>query len=288
MTAASSERSTRTVSWRVLIRLIIIAVIALAFIAPILWIVMTSLRPTEDALRYTSPFQRRTVIPDRVTAANYRNLADGPFLRAVLNSFSIAVASVVLGVGIAAAAAYAFATVRFKFRGALFAAVVFAFMIPFEVLAIPLSGTVRDLGLTNSYIALILPGIGNGLAVFLLRQFFLGIPVQLSEAATLDGASWPGIFWRIYLPLSKSALISAGLMIFLFQWQAYLWPLLIVTDSDHQVGSVALAQFFGQSYDADYGLIFAGATVLAVVPAVLLLAFQRQFVASAASSGLKG
>jgi len=122
----------------------------------------------------------------------------------------------------------------------------------------------------------------------MLRQFFLGVPTELSEAARIDGASWARIFWKVYVPLSVPALISAGLIIFLFQWQAYLWPLLVTTDRSMDVGSVAIARFFGQSYDADYGLIFAAAAVLSAVPAVLLLYFQRHFVTSAASSGLKG
>lgn len=280
MTAA---RRTRTVSMT-----LFVAVVSLVFVIPFVWIVITSLRPTEEALRYTAPFERRTFIPDSLTLDNYVELVTGPFLRAITNSLLVASASVVVGLVFASTAAYAFATVEFRGRGVLFAVVVFSFMIPFEVLAIPLSSAVRDLDLTNSYITLVLPGIGNGLAVFLLRQFFLGVPKELGEAASIDGASWAGVFWRIYLPLSRPALISAGLMIFLFQWQAYLWPLLVTTDTDHEVGSVALARFFGQSYDADYGLIFAGAAVLAGVPALLLLFFQRHLVETGASSGLKG
>ena len=267
---------------------IAIAAVSLAFVMPFVWIVITSLRPTEEALRYTAPFERRTLIPDSLTFDNYTNLFGGPFLRAITNSMLIASASVVIGLLIAAAAAYVFATVSFPGRGALFALVVFSFMIPFEVLAIPLASAVRDLGMTNSYVSLIAPGVGNGLAVFLLRQFFLGIPGELGEAASIDGSSWVGIFWRIYLPLSRPALISAGLMIFLFQWQAYLWPLLITTDRDYEVGSVALARFFGQSFDADFGVIFAGAAILAAVPALLLLFFQRHLVETGAATGLKG
>jgi multiple sugar transport system permease protein/putative chitobiose transport system permease protein len=279
----------------------------LAFAAPFLWIAITSIRPPEEAIRYVSPFQWQTLLPSQVTLDNYVDLFTGPFLRAISNSLIVSVASVIIGLVVAAAAAYVFATVTFRGRNLLFALVVFSFMVPFEVLAVPLSSAVRDLGLANTYVALILPGLGNGLAVFLLRQFFLGVPIELSEAASLDGASWATTFWRIYLPLSGPALISAGLIIFLFQWQAYLWPLLITTDRSMDVGSVAIARFFGQSYDANYGLIFAAAAVLSLVPATLLLRFQRHFTAvlslvpatlllrfqrhfieSAAKTGLKG
>lgn len=277
--------SHRMTTW---LRVAVAATISAAFAWPVVWMVITAVRPSHEALRYTTPFQRRTVIPDTLTLDNVIGLVSGPFMQALANSFLVASVSVVLGVLFAAAAAYAFATARFPGKNVLFAVVVFSFMIPFEVLAIPLAVLFRDLGLTNSYFALILPGLGNGMAVFLLRQFFLGVPEEISEAATLDGVGWAGIFFRMYLPLSRPSLISAGLIIFLFQWQAYLWPLLITTDQAHQVGPIALAHFFGQSYNADYGLIFAGSVVLTLIPAVLLLFFQRHLVATAVGSGVKG
>ncbi len=286
-TTSTGVQGTRVRLGRIFL-VFIAAVASIGFAWPLWWIAISSIRPPEDALRYISPFELRTLIPDQLSAENYINLFTGPFLRAIFNSLFISIVGVVVGLVISATAAYVFATVRFKGRELVFAILVFSFMIPFEVLAVPLSSTVRDLGLQNTYFALILPGLANGLAIFMLRQFFLGVPTELSEAARIDGASWPRIFWKVYVPLSVPALISAGLIIFLFQWHAYLWPLLVTTDRTMDVGSVAIARFFGQSYNADYGLIFAAAAVLSVVPAVLLLYFQRHFVTSAASSGLKG
>ena len=288
MTAATPTPRLPAARRRRAVLTVLAALLGIAFAAPFVWIAITSARPPEEAIRYVSPFQWRTLVPSELTLDNYIELFSGPFLRAIGNSLLVSVVSVVVGLVVAAAAAYVFATVEFRGRNLLFALLVFSFMVPFEVLAVPLSSAVRDLGLANTYLALILPGLGNGLAVFLLRQFFLGIPPELSEAATLDGASWASIFWRVYVPLSGPALISAGLIIFLFQWQAYLWPLLITTDRSMDVGSVAIARFFGQSYDANFGLIFAAAAVLSLVPAALLLRFQRYFIESAAKTGLKG
>jgi len=124
------------------------------------------------------------------------------------------------------------------------------------------------------------------MAIFLLRQFFLGIPAELVEAGRLDGLGWFGVFRWIYLPLSKPALIGAGLMLFLFQWQAYVWPLLIGTDAKHILGPVALSNLQGQNF-TDYGLVFAGAVVLTVIPLVVIAGFQRYFVQSVSSTGLK-
>ena len=130
------------------------------------------------------------------------------------------------------------------------------------------------------------PGLGNGLAVFTLRQFFLGIPPSLAEAAHVDGASWPRIFWSVYLPLTRPAMIGAGLILFLFQWQAYLWPILVTSTDSLDLAPVAIAKSFG-AFSTDYGRVFAETAVLAVIPAVVLLSLQRYFVTSVASSGSK-
>jgi multiple sugar transport system permease protein/putative chitobiose transport system permease protein len=142
----------------------------------------------------------------------------------------------------------------------------------------------RDAGLANSFAALIQPRIGNGFAVYLLRSFFLGIPGELAEAARVDGLGWWGVFWRIYLPLSRPALIGAGLILFVFQWQAYLWPLLIAPNPEMRVAPVAIAQFAGQQ-GVDFGAIFAGAALTALVPLLILLFFQRYFTQSVSASG---
>jgi multiple sugar transport system permease protein/putative chitobiose transport system permease protein len=129
--------------------------------------------------------------------------------------------------------------------------------------------------------------VGNGFAVFLLRGFFLAIPTELSEAARIDGLGWWGVFWRIYLPLSRPALVGAGLILFVFQWQAYLWPLLIAPDASKRVAPVAIAQFAGE-HGVDFGAIFAGAVVTATLPLLVLLFFQRYFTQSLSATGVKG
>ena len=168
----------------------------------------------------------------------------------------------------------------------MFSIIVLSFLVPFEAIAIPLSRNFSDWGLTNTLPALILPGLGNGLAVFTLRQFFLGIPQTLSEAAHVDGASWFRIFWSIYLPLTRPALIGAGLILFLFQWQAYLWPILVTSKAELDLAPVAIAKAFG-AFTTDYGRVFAETAILAIIPAIVLLALQRYFVTSVASTGSK-
>jgi len=168
----------------------------------------------------------------------------------------------------------------------IFSIVILSFLIPFDAIAVPLYNVMRGFGLQNTYLGLILPGIGNGLTVFLLRQFFLGLPRDLREAGMVDGMGYFQIFWRIYLPLSVPALISAGLIMFIFQWQAYLWPLLIAPRTDLKVAAVAIAQF-SSAYDVSFGVIFAGAMFVSLIPMVILVIFQQYFTSSVAATGGK-
>jgi putative chitobiose transport system permease protein len=267
--------------------LLAIAVVAAALaMLPLIWAGISALRPSAEIFRYLSPLSIHTFVPTQVTFANLVALWTGPFARAMLNSAVVTAITVIFGLAICSMAAFALAALQYRGRSAVFAAMVVSFLIPFDSIAVPLAQVFRELNLQNSYAGLILPGIGNGLAVFLLRQFFLGIPRELAEAAMVDGLGWFGIFTRIYLPLSKPALIGAGLILFVFQWQAYLWPLLIAPNPDYHVASVEIASFAGQ-YDVDYGQMFGGAVFTALLPMAVLLVFQRYFIASFASTGSK-
>ena len=256
------------------------------FALPFLFMITSSLRPGRDILANLSKLTWHTFIPREWTFSNYSTLFNGNFGRAVANSLIVSAATVIIGLMLCSLAAFGLSALRFRGAGLLFGLVVLSFLIPFDAIAIPLSALFRDWGLTNTYLGLLLPGIGNGLAIFVLRQFFLGIPWELTEAARVDGLNWFGIYLRIYLPLSKPALIGAGFTLFLFQWQAYLWPLLIGTAPDKTLGPIALANLNGQ-FKVDFGAIFAGSVLLTIVPAVLLLAFQRHFTGSLAATTSK-
>ncbi|HYO41235.1 MAG TPA: carbohydrate ABC transporter permease [Nocardioidaceae bacterium] len=263
------------------------ALVALVFVLPLWWTVASALRPQAETFSTLSPVSVWTLIPRELTFSNFTKLGVGDFDLAMLNSLVVTVATLILGLAICATAAFALAVLDFPGRTAIFALMVVSFLIPFDAIAIPLTSIFREAGLQNSYLGLILPGVGNGFAVFLLRGFFKGIPEDLHEAARLDGLGWWGIFWRIYLPLSRPALIGAGLILFVFQWQAYLWPLLIAPDASKRVAPVAIAQFASE-HGVDFGAIFAGAVVTALIPLLVLLFFQRYFTQSVAGTGVKG
>ena len=265
---------------------VIAVLLATVFILPALWILGGSLRPSGEIFGSISPLSWRTLIPSSVSLDNYISLLSGGFATALANSFVASILAVAVGLALSALASYALAVLSFRGRSAVFAFVVVSFMVPFEAIAIPLSQQFGDWGLTNTVVGLVLPAIGNGLAIFNLRQYFLSLPDSLREAARIDGASEIRILWSIYVPNSGSALTNSGLLIFLGQWTSYLWPLLVINEQDRQVAPVALAKTFGE-YSTDFGQNFAGAVMLALVPALLMFAMQRFFGGIAMSRGEK-
>ncbi len=267
-------------------RAIAIIVVALLFFLPLWWMATSALRPTDSIFRYLSPVGLYTFWPDTWTLRNVVGVWESPFRLAIFNSIFVSAVTVVVGLAICSTAAFALAVIEFPFRNALFMLMVVSFLIPFDAIAVPLYGTMRALALQNTFTGLILPGIGNGLAVFLLRQFFLGVPKELREAAVIDGMGWFGIYRRIYLPLSVPAIISAALILFIFQWQAYLWPLLIAPAPEYKVAAVAIAQF-SNGIQIDYGLIFAAALFISLIPMVMLTVTQRFYARSIAATGGK-
>ena len=271
---------------RAVFHMALIIVVALVFFLPLYWLTVSSLRPEDDIFRYLNPFSLWTFIPNRLTFDNIIGLWSGAFARAIFNSLFVAVVTVIAGLAVCAPAAFALAAIDFPGRALVFTVMIVSFLIPFDAIAVPLFYIMRGFNLQNTYTGLILPGVGNGLTVFLLRQFFLAIPKELREAGMIDGMGWFQVFWRIYLPLSTPALISAGLIMFIFQWQAYLWPLLIAPSNDMKVAAVALAQF-STEYHVSFGLLFAGAMFLSLIPMVILVGFQKYFTNSVAATGSK-
>ncbi|MCU1441017.1 MAG: carbohydrate transporter permease [Rhodoglobus sp.] len=265
---------------------VVAILVSLLFLLPVLWLVASTFRSSTETFASSSPLNWNVLWPKEFTLVNLESAVNSGFMTALSNSLLVAVVTVIVGLGISAAAAFALAVIPFRGRTVTFSIVVLSFLVPFEAIAIPLSRSFSDWGLTNTLIALILPGLGNGLAVFTMRQFFLGVPHSLSEAAHLDGANWFRVFWSVYLPLTRPALIGAGLILFLFQWQAYLWPILVTSRQELDLAPVAIAKAFG-AFTTDYGRVFAETAILAIIPAIVLLALQRYFVTSVASTGSK-
>lgn len=265
--------------------LVIIAVIALF---PLFYIVMASFRTDEEIFRYAFPFSLRTLIPVDWTLENYKIIfTQFQFWRPILNTCLVVIIVVPLNLLIASVAAYAFAFFDFKGKNALFAIFIVSFMVPTDSIALPLYSLISDMGLVNSLAALILPSVSSGLAMFLFTQFFKGIPKSLLEAARVDGANWGSIFFKIVIPLSIPVFITAGLMIFVNEWNNYLWPLLVTRSEEVRTIQVSLA-YFKDENETFWSYIYAASSISAIVPVLIYLPLQKYFVQGIASSGIKG
>jgi len=231
--------------------------------------------------------------PANLTLGNLRDINRAVDLpRTLLNSgiFTGGVLLTTLVLGLLAG--YALARLEFRGRGIVFNAMLLILIVPFQLLMIPLYVMiVRNYGLADSYLGMILPFAVNATAVFIFRQFFLQLPKELFESARLDGASELEILTRIAIPLARPAILTAVIVTFIGPWNEFLWPFLITKRLDLQPLAVALASFISNvaARQANpFGAILAGAVVLAVPAVVIFLVFQRHFVTSNLGSGIKG
>ena len=254
-------------------------------VGPFYWIIEASLAVDSTDV-YSIPPQP---LPDELTLDNYSQVFDQvPFERFAWNSFKVASLITIGQLITASMAAYAFARLSFRGRDFLFALVIAALMVPLQVVIVPLFLLMRDLGLTNTHWALILPGLVTPFGIFLLRQHFLTIPKELEDAAFVDGAGRFRTFIEIVLPLSGPALTALGILAFTFWWNDLLFPLVMINDPELQTLPVGLLLLTGRFAEASLSVIAAGIT-LAILPVlVVFLVLQKQIVRSVASSGLKG
>lgn len=261
--------------------------VGLLWAVPTVWLIAGSLRPSNEIFTTLDPVTWQTFLPiENFKPENYTNVLSTKFGRALVNSLVISIGGAASGLFVASLAAFALAAMPIRRSRLVLGIVVVSFLVPTEAISFPLFSLFTAWSLENTYHGVILPSIADGFAIFLLYQFFLGIPRSLRDAAMVDGASWLRIYRSVYVPLSVPALISAAIIIFLFHWQAYLWPLLIVAQQDMIVGQVALAQLFGQ-FETDYGMVFAAAVILGLIPGMLLFYAQRYIINSVSLSADK-
>ena len=263
---------------------ILLVLVALAFLAPLVYAVSTSLKPADEVFTPT-PHLFGTEI-------RWQNYADAftfaPFGRYFANSLFVAVAGTLVVVVASSMSAYAFARLKFRGREQLFVLFLGTLMVPQEVLIVPMYWLMQSLGWVDSYWALILPWAFTAFGTFLLRQFFLTVPVELEEAARVDGCGPFRSFLRIMLPLARPAIAVLTVFTFISFWGSFLWPLIIVNSVETK-GTVplGLAQFSGQQ-GTQWTLMMA-ASIMAMIPTVLLvILLQKHLVRGLLVTGLGG
>jgi multiple sugar transport system permease protein len=261
----------------------LLAVLTLTMLLPFLWMVSASLQMDKDVFRF--PFRW---IPKAPRWKNYELIWKRiPFLTFILNTAKLTVIITSLQLLTSSLAAYAFARLEFKGRDFIFLGYVATIAIPWQVYMVPQFILMRRLGLGDSHAALILLQAFTAFGVFLLRQFFISIPKELSEAARIDGLNDLGIYARIMMPLAKPALATLTIFSFVTVWNDFMGPLIYLSSERLKTIQLGLRMFIAQ-YSAEYALIMAASLVSLVPIIVLFVSLQRFFVEGVASSGIKG
>src|SRR6478609_8443752 len=262
---------------------LLLTVALLAVIAPFVWMVLGSFKG-EGELRQVPP----TWLPDNPSLDNYTQLFSKlNFGQFFTNSIIVAVVVTAGNLVFCSMLGYALAMLDFRGKKAIFIVVMGTLMIPGVVTFVPLFVLVANLGLINTLPGLILPFLAAPFGVFLMRQFFLGLPRDLLDAGRVDGAGELRIFRQIFLPLAGPALATLGILTFLGSWNNFLWPLVVAQNESHYTLPVALALYSTGQNSTQYGLLLAGATVVVLPVLLVFLIFQKRFIEGIATTGLK-
>ncbi|MBC1859469.1 carbohydrate ABC transporter permease [Listeria welshimeri] len=275
---------------------IAVLLISLVTVFPLIWTVSTSFKPTSEILS-----NGMNLIPKMFTWNNYKDVfSTTPFARYLVNSLILAVGGVLSNLFFGSLAGYAFAKLPFKGKKGLFMTFLGSMMIPAVVTMIPSFLVLKNfplmggnditghggMGFINTYWAILIPGAAGAFSIFFMKQFFETLPDELSEAARIDGCSEFKIFWKIYMPLAKTALATLGIMTFQAGWNQFMWPLIVLNSQKMMTVQVGLASFqYNES--ANYGALMAG-TIVSTIPVLFVFIFaQKYFVEGIAHNGGK-
>lgn len=257
---------------------------AVVSLFPLYWMVSTALKPPTIVMSLPPEW-----IPTDISLNNfYEAFANSPVRRWTFNSLLMAVSVTLFQLIFASMAGYGFAKKRFPGREIVFWAYVSSMMIPGFALIIPLFTLMTNFGLVNTYTGLIAPGLSAPFGVFLMRQFIQTLPSELIEAATIDGCSEIGVFTNIILPLSKPGLAVLGIFVFIGQWNAFLWPLIVVNSADMMTLTVGFALLANRELRVNYGAMMAAGTYMALFQIFVFFAGQRYFVRGITVGSIKG
>ncbi len=254
----------------------------IVFFFPILWIIFSSLKLQNEL--FTFPL---TIFPNHPTLQNFRAaFKSGNFIRYFNNSAFVAVVSTIITITINIMAGYALSKYIFKGRDLIFSIMIATLMIPLQVILVPIFILEKNLGLLNSLWGIIIPPAATPTGIFLARQYMMTIPNSLIEAARIDGGGEWFIFHRIIIPLAKPIIATIAIFSFMWRWNDFLWPFIVIAKEKKYTLQLALANFVGQ-YDVDWSKLLS-MTVISIIPLVFVfLLFQKYFIRGMTSGGVK-
>lgn len=262
---------------------VLLIVIAFLMLIPFVWMLSASFKMNKDV--FTFPIEW---IPSNPRPRNYVDIwTKIPLLTFIGNTAKLTIIVTLLQLFTSSFAAYAFAKLNFKGKKVLFLGYIATIAVPWQAYMVPQFMMMRSWSLNNTHLAIILLQAFSAFGVFLMKQFYEGVPTELCEAARIDGLSEYGIWWRIMLPLSKPALSTLVIFTFVSTWNDFLGPMIYLTKTELKTIQIGLRMFITQ-YSAEYGLIMAGSVIALIPVLIVFLALQKYFVQGVASAGLKG
>lgn len=266
---------------------LMLTVIALIFMFPLIWMVVSSFK--DDAMIFSDITSLKAFLPafKEDVFFNYKEVMNRlPLVQAMLNSFSYIIVIIALGLVVNSMAGYAFARLRFPKKNLIFSIILGVMIIPAQTVMLPQFSIIYKMGLSNSYLALILPAIASPMYIFLFRQNFMGIPESIEEAAKLDGASAFRTFFQLIMPLAKPVYATVAILVFIAYWNDFVWPVMVISDSSKQTIQMALSSLFSIQ-PVNYGNVMAGLTIVTIPVLTIFLSLQKYYVAGIASTGAK-
>lgn len=262
-------------------------VAALIFMFPLIWMVVSSFK--DDAMIFSDITSLKAFAPafKEKVFFNYKEvLSKLPLIKSMLNSLSYIVVIIAVGLIVNSMAGYAFARLKFPKKNLFFSIILAVMIIPGQTVMLPQFSIIYKLGLSNSYLALILPAIASPMYIFLFRQNFMGIPESIEEAAKLDGASAVRTFFQLIVPLAKPVYATVSILVFIAYWNDFVWPVMVISDTSKQTIQMALSSLFSIQ-PVNYGNVMAGLTLVTIPVLIIFLSLQKYYVAGIASTGAK-
>lgn len=272
---------------RKILTYICMTVVALIFMFPLIWMVCSSFK--DDAAIFTDITSLKAFVPSFQTDVffNYKEvLSRLPLAKAMLNSFSYIIVIIILGLIVNSMAGYAFARLKFPMKNFFFSLILAVMIIPAQTVMLPQFSIIYKMGLSNSYLALILPAIASPMYIFLFKQNFMGIPESIEEAAKIDGASAIRTFFQLIMPLAKPVYATVAILAFIAYWNDFVWPVMVISDTGKQTIQMALSSLFNIQ-PVNYGNVMAGLTLVTIPVLIIFLSLQKYYVAGIASTGAK-
>ncbi len=257
--------------------------ICLVFLAPVLWAIFSAFQPPSSLFTFPPSFDLQ-----KLSLVNFKAVfATGDVPRYAMNSLIVATSSSLITVVASSMAGFALAKYRFLGRQFIFLIIISVLLIPLQVLMVPVFLILKTLGWINSLIGIIIPPAATATGTFMMRQYIIGIPDELLEAARIDGASDWKIYWRVIVPLSAPAIGAVGILSFTWRWNDYLWPLIVINNQQNFTLQLSLANLVGTN-TVEWGTLLAYASLAMIPVLIVFLSFQRYFLKGSLSGGVKG